>query len=189
MNKDKEILEAIQSGQNGKVLNFLYKTSLPKISQYICANNGDEQEAKDIFQDAVISLFTTVKMGKFDTSKDIRGFLYFVARNLWINRIKRRNKQIDILDIDDPVLEETPFAIITSAEKKEKIDEVLSILGSSCQQILKYVIYDNLSMKEIAERMEFANETVAKSTHYRCKQKLVDMLSKNKEFIKLLKEK
>src|SRR6187402_2389059 len=94
--RNEEIIEAILNGKNTQVLNYLYETALPQIIRFICQNNGDEDEAKDIFQDAVVSLFTTVKLGKYEREKDVNGFLYFVSRNLWINRIKKRNRQYDV---------------------------------------------------------------------------------------------
>ncbi len=174
--KNQEILDAILKGENTKVLNRLYETALPQIIKFICANNGDVDEAKDIFQDAVVSLFTTVRLGKFEQGKDINGFLYFVSRNLWINRIKRRNKQFDISKAQLPDVEESPFAVYITREKEEVIDKFLDLIGERCKQLLKYVIYDNLSMKEIAVLMEMAGETVAKSAHYRCKQKMMELL-------------
>ncbi len=185
--KNQEIIEAILNGQNSRVLNHLYQSALPQIMKYICLNNGDEDEAKDIFQDAVVSLFTTVRLGKFEQGKDVNGFLYFVSRNLWINRIKRRNKQLDISKMQMQPLEESHLAVIITKEKEELIEQFMSKVGDKCKQILKYVIYDNLSMREVAQKMNFAGETVAKSTHYRCKQKLMELVENDGSMINFLK--
>lgn len=184
--KNQEIINAILNGNNTQVLNDLYKTALPQIIKFVCQNNGDVDEAKDIFQDAVVSLFTTVKLGKYDAEKDVNGFLFFVSRNLWINRIKKRNKQFDISNISMPLIEESPMAVYISKDKEILIDKFMNMLGAKCKEILKYVIYDNLSMKEIAKLMNFGGETVAKSTHYRCKQKMMEIISNDQSLVKLL---
>jgi RNA polymerase sigma factor (sigma-70 family) len=187
-NKSQEIVEAIQSGHNTKVLQYLYQTSLPQIIKFISLNSGDEDEAKDIFQDAVVSLFTTVKLGKYDLEKDVNGFLFFVSRNLWINRVKKRNRSLDISKMQLHLYEESPLVVVITEEKKEQIDLFLEKVGSRCKQLLKHVIYDSLSMKEIAKLMDFASEAVAKSTHHRCKQKLMDLVENNSAAIKLFRE-
>jgi RNA polymerase sigma factor (sigma-70 family) len=187
-NKSQEVVEAILSGQNSKVLNYLYKTALPQITKFICINNGDEDEAKDIFQDAVVSLFTTVKLGKFDIEKDVNGFLFFVSRNLWINYVKKRGRQLDISKMHISMYEESQMAVMISDEKKALIDEFLGKAGYKCKQVLKYVIYDDYSMKEIAKLMNFASEAVAKTTHHRCKQKLIELVANNKAVINLFKD-
>ncbi len=186
-NKNQEIIDAIKNGHNSIALNYLYETTLPHIIRFISQNNGDEDEAKDIFQDAVISLFTTIKLGKYNEEKEVGSFLYFVSRNLWINRIKKRNKQFDISKIQHTMLEESHLAIIITEEKQTVIDKLMDKAGLKCKELLKYYIYDNLSMKEIASIMGFSGETVAKSTHYRCKQKLVEMVENNHDLINLFK--
>jgi len=120
--------------------------------------------------------------------KDVNGFLFFVARNLWINRVKKRNRQTNISLIPMPLDDKDPLAIVISDEKREVIDQFLGKLGDRCQQILKYVIFDGMSMKEIAKLMNFAGETVAKSTHYRCKKKLMELVEKDQSVIKLFEE-
>lgn len=185
-NKNKEILDAILSGNNTKVLNHLYETSLPQITKFICMNDGDEDEAKDIFQDAVVALFTTVKLGKYEHDKDVNGFLYFVSRNLWINRVKRRNKQYDISRAQLAWADDSPLAVVITRDREALIDKFIGMMGEKCKQLLKYVIYDNLSMKEIAKMMDFGSEGVAKNAHYRCKQKMMDLVGNDESLNKLL---
>lgn len=187
-NKNLEIIEAIKYGRNTNVLNYLYKNSLPQIIKFICKNNGDVDEAKDIFQDAVVSLFTTVKLDKFEDGKDINGFLYTVSRNLWINRVKKRNKQFDISQVELSNFDESNLSNIITKEKEQLIDAFMLKVGEKCRQILKYVIYDNLSMKEIAVLMDFAGETVAKSSHYRCKQKMMELVENDGAMLTFLED-
>jgi len=186
--KSQEIVDSIINGDNSMVLNYLYKTALPQIKKFICQNSGDEEEAKDIFQDAVVSLFTTVKTGKYDSEKDVNGFLFFVSRNLWINYVKKRGRQMDISKMHLPLYEDNHEAVIMSREKEAQINQFLELAGIKCQQLLKHVIYDNFSMKEIAKQMNFASEAVAKVTHHRCKQKLMDLVANNKSLINIFKD-
>lgn len=186
-NKSQEIVDAIITGQNTWVLNHLYKTSLPQIVRYVSMNSGDEEEAKDIFQDAVVALFTTVKLGKFDKEKDVNAYVYSVSRNLWINRVRRRNRQQGLEKVTLTEAGETPLAVVLSEEKKEVISELLEKAGSKCKELLRYSLYDNLSMKEIAVKMGFSGEDVAKTSHYRCKQKLIEIVENDRRILDLFK--
>ncbi|MBC7387774.1 MAG: sigma-70 family RNA polymerase sigma factor [Opitutaceae bacterium] len=190
MNKknDIEIINAIRSGKDGAVLNHLYKVALPNIIRFITRNNGDKDEAKDIFQDCVIALYNTIKLEKYDESKDVEGFLYHVARNLWINRIKKKNKLTTFQDIDNHTDEDTPLAYMVNEEKQIAIQGLMEKIGTPCKELLKFVMYDKLTMKEVAIKMGYAGETVAKSTHYHCKQKLAAFIYANKNLLSLLKE-
>jgi len=187
-NKDEEILLAIKTGQNGIVLNHLYKTALPQITKFVVRNGGDTDEAKDIFQDAVLSLFNTVKLKKYENGRDLKGFLYFVSRNLWINRIKKRNKQFSIVDTDSFEMEDTPYAKIITQEKETAILDLMEKIGTQCKELLKYTLYDKLSLKEVAQKMGFASEDVAKTAQYRCKQKLSTLIRSDKTIVTLFRD-
>jgi RNA polymerase sigma factor (sigma-70 family) len=177
---DKEVLEAIRSGKDDLVLKYLYKTLLPRIKKYIISNSGDENDAKDIFQDAVMIFYKYVKLGKFDESNEIGAFVYTVSRNLWINVAKKRNRSVALT-------EETPITgfhgdadqELISQERETYVVNMFSKLGETCKTLLMYATFNKLSMKEIAEKMGFNSENVAKTKHYKCKQRLIELVKEN----------
>ncbi|HEY1009614.1 MAG TPA: sigma-70 family RNA polymerase sigma factor, partial [Daejeonella sp.] len=59
---DSEVIFGILNGSK-ETLNRLYKSYFPMILQMIVSNNGNEDDAKDIFQEAVIVLYSKVKSG------------------------------------------------------------------------------------------------------------------------------
>ena len=75
---------------------------------------------------------------------------------------------------------------LITEERSNAINDLLAQIGEECQKLLKYSIYDNLSMKEIAQLMGYSNEGVAKTYNYRCKQKLIRYVEENKEIETLL---
>lgn len=184
---DLDILSAIQSGDNQYVLSSLYKTVLPMVKKLIMSNSGNEEEAKDIFQDAVLIFYNQVKEGRFDSRYEIGGFIYSVSRNLWINRAKRLNRTTRMnTEATVPVHENVLDDLITE-EKSYAINALLDKIGEECKKLLKYSTYEKLSMKEICEKMGFSNENVAKTNNYRCKQKLISLVKDNKSIIELFK--
>lgn len=186
-NRDQEIISAIKEGRDSVALNDLYKNTLPSIIKFISKNGGDRDEAKDIFQDAVVALFMTIKLGKFDESRDVDGFVYFVSRNLWINRIKKKKRGFSIDLIQLSPQEEGTLSVMITDEKKKAIDALMDKIGSKCKELLRYSLYENLSMREIAAKMGFAAETVAKTTHYRCKQKLIEIIENDRQLFDLFR--
>jgi RNA polymerase sigma factor (sigma-70 family) len=176
---DLDILNAIQKGQDEKVLSFLYSDVLPKVKGYIIKSQGTIDEAKDIFQDAVIRFYDVVKEGKFEGKSSISTYIFAISKNLWINSMKKKNKYIheeqsEIRDSSTNLLED-----MISQEKVDAVNNLLKQVGEGCEQLLKYSIYDNLSMKEICEKMGYSSENVAKTYNYRCKQKLMQLVEGN----------
>ena len=185
---DQDVLSALKKGNDDAVLSFLYKMVLPKVKHYIKTNRGNEDEAKDIFQDAVIIFYKKVKLDQISQDTNITAYICHVAKNLWINRAKKLNRTIELPDEDYHPAEEDNFLDqLISEEKKNAVRNLLSQIGEECQKLLKYSVYDNLSMKEICAKMGYSSENVAKTYNYRCKQKLVQLVMKNKGVENLLK--
>jgi RNA polymerase sigma factor (sigma-70 family) len=177
--RDDQILDAIKEGRNQQILQQLYDQNLPKIKMMIKKNGGNDDQAFDIFQDGVIVLFRHVREGKFDQKYELSGFLYTICRNLWINYIKRQNRLTELDSIeykmaDSVNLEED----LLTKEKENKVHEVLSQVGDRCRELLKYSVFENLSMREICEKMGFSTENAAKTRNYKCKQKLLKIIEK-----------
>jgi RNA polymerase sigma factor (sigma-70 family) len=188
-NIDLKIIESIRAGSNDRVLAYLYDKPLQKIRKYILNNNGSREDASDIFQDAVVILFNQVKKGKYDERYEVDGFLYSVARNLWIDRMRREKKIVtkDFIHETDPSDFSDHLKDLIVKEKSAALRVVFERLDDKCKKILLYVIYEKLNMKEISEKMGYSNENVAKSNHYRCKQYLSKMVKEDKELLNLLR--
>ncbi len=188
--KEKVIIESIRTGANNVALEYLYDVSLKKVRQYILKNNGSKDDANDIFQDAVIVLFNQIRLNKFNEVYSIDAFIYSVARNLWIDKV-RRDKKFTKYDSPDE------YAVIASdtnhldsliqKEKSAAMKLVFNLLDEKCQNILTYVIYEKRSMKEIKELMGYNSEDVAKTNHYRCKQYLTKLVKSNPSLVELLR--
>jgi RNA polymerase sigma factor (sigma-70 family) len=183
-----KIIHAILTGQGDKVLSVLYEEILPKIKGMILKNSGDEDEVKDVFQDAVVVLYKQVRKGSFNTSEDIGGYLYVIAKHLWMKRAVKMNKNVS-LDMSDlpPNLNNEVMEVYINKEKESALENVMKKVGEECQELFRLVMYERLSMKEICVRMKYSSESVAKTYHYRCKKRLAELVKKDPHCIELYK--
>ncbi|HXA01740.1 MAG TPA: sigma-70 family RNA polymerase sigma factor [Cytophagaceae bacterium] len=185
---DKDVVLALKKGNDDVVLAFLYKSVLPKVKHYIKGNKGNEDEAKDIFQDAIINFYSNVKLNKIPENVNVSAYICHIAKNLWINRVKRMHKSTEMPHEDFFRTEEDFLGNLITEEKTAAIAKLLSEIGQECQTLLKYSVYDKLSMKEICKLMGYSSENVAKNYNYRCKQKLIQLVMKNKAIESLLRK-
>lgn len=179
---DRDIINCIRSGRDTSVLERLYEDIFPKIKKYIRKNSGSEDDAFDIFQDGVVIFYNYVVSGRYKENYEISGFLYTVCKNLWINKAKhnrlhiRLNESIETLGDNENVLN-----MLISKEREKEVQDVLSLLGDRCRELLQYAFFYQLSSLEICEKMGFANEDTLKTKKYKCKQRLLEIM-KNKGF-------
>lgn len=185
---DSQILQCIRAGNDDRVLSHLYEEVRPKVIRLIRKNQGDEAAAKDIFQDAVLVFYRQVKLNKFNEKYPIAGFIYTVSKNLWINRVKREKRSIDIPEDNLFIsMEESPEEDLITKERAIHLENLLSKLGNRCHQLLSLSIFDNLSMKDICKKMGFSTENAVKTRKYKCKQKLIHLMDEDPEITSFLK--
>jgi len=169
---DHEIFEGIARKDN-KTFLFLYQKYQSSILRMVQKNNGNAEDALDIFQEGVIALWTNIQKDKFQLQDKARisTYLYALCRNIWISRL-RKKKTTHSID-DNPHLE-IAAEVDEMEEQHSRINELeqqFRKLGDACQQILKLFYYQKASMQEIAVAMEITENT-AKNNKYRCMQRL-----------------
>lgn len=150
-------------------------------------NSGNEDDALDIYQDAIVALCKQVRLKKFDMKHEVAGFLYTVSRNLWINKAKRDGRMSYIPDNFD-VSESTPDYTdnILTKENEKTLKQITNKLGEKCFELLKLSIFVKASTEEIIEQMGFSTANAVKTQKYKCKQKLLTILEGNPSFQEVL---
>jgi RNA polymerase sigma factor (sigma-70 family) len=164
-----DLLKKIKSG-NSESFKYLYKKMYPVIANYIKLNGGSEEEAKDVFQDAVVVLYRKLKDDTFELTCKIQTFLYSVSRNIWLNELKNKS----LLSPENEIRDQHEETTETDPQENDirsrivLLNNSLDKLGEPCASILKMYYIDDLSMNEIAGKMNYTNADNAKNQKYKC---------------------
>ncbi len=167
--KDQEVLEKISHGDE-TALDYLYKKYYRMMTNLVIKNSGTEEEAKDIFQEALVVFWKKAVSGNLVLTSKISTFVYSICLNLWRKELERKSRFSN---------EEKDGVEFINDEQEEKIKivhECINELGETCRKILNYHYFDGLSMQDIAEKLGYANTDTAKTKKYKCKQKLFELV-------------
>jgi RNA polymerase sigma factor (sigma-70 family) len=170
--KDSEILARISTGDE-TALDYLYKKYYGMMTRIVMTNNGTEDEAKDVYQDALLVFWQKATSGNLILTSKISTFIYSICLNLWRKELDRKSK------FGTSEKEEEDFQDHEKKEKIRIINECINELGETCKNILTYYYFEGLSMVDIAKKLNFANQDTAKTKKYKCKKRL-DALVKSK---------
>ena len=80
--KDHEILDRIKRGEE-RVLDYLYKKYFRMMAKIILGNSGTEDDAKDIYQEALIVFWQKASSGNLVLTSKISTYLYSICLNQW----------------------------------------------------------------------------------------------------------
>ena len=163
-------------------LKALYQRNYAKVERYVLDNNGSEEEAKDVFQEAFIAVWRNVQLGKYQQQENssLDAYLVRIAKNKWLDqlRINKRRPVVSLTEQVNGTAEEDGLPQIEQ-QALDSIKKNLGLLGQMCREVLARFYYRKESMREIAADMNWT-EATARNNKYRCLQQLRKMVnSKN----------
>lgn len=155
-------------------LKQLYKTNFVRVRHYVFKNSGDEQQAKDVYQEAFIAMWRNIKDDKFSANSEValNGNLFQIAKNKWLDQVrsaKYKNTTFINRDIeyDEPQIEENEIL----NRKIRIIMDSINKLGERCQLLMKLFYFEQKPFNEIAEILAM-DEASARNAKYRCQEQL-----------------
>jgi len=140
----------------------LYKKAFPAVAGYISRRGGSFDEAKDVFQDALVIYYE--KTFTADTSET--AYLIGIAKHLWLKRYRENDQNIPLENIDVSVDmdDESPSV--------KRIMHFLEKAGSKCMELLKGFYYDQLPLTDLATAFGFSGVRSATVQKYKCLEKV-----------------
>jgi RNA polymerase sigma factor (sigma-70 family) len=170
---DREVVLGILNNSE-EALNKLYTGYFPMVLQFILNNSGDEADAKDVYQEAIIVLYDKIKSGNFELSSKLKTYLYSVSRRIWLKKLAQQSKKTNnIADFEDVLAVDEDFEQHEQKDQQfEQMQKALDSLGEPCKTIIQDFYIHNLSMNDICEKFGYTNTDNAKTQKYKCLQRL-----------------
>lgn len=177
---DSELIVAIsdRTRLNDAILS-IYQQYSDIVSSFLINYGASEQDADDVFQETVIAFIQIVQNDKFRMEASIKTFLVSVARNIWRNELKKRQRtdsREQRYESGRPQSEDGINEWIIESEKKRQLRDLVFKLGEPCRKLLMLFYYENLSMKEILNYLPYENEQVVRNKKYKCLQQLTEIM-------------
>ena len=172
-NNEKTLLQGLAASDR-KAVETIYRENYNMVQTLIINNNGSADDAKDIFQEAIIVLFEKARSGGFELNCQIKTFVYSVSRRLWLKRLQQQNRYTsagDNIEAVVPVEEELNAHEQRNAEF-EMMEKAINHLGEPCKSLLEAYYLQKQTMQSIAASFGYTNADNAKNQKYKCLMRL-----------------
>ncbi len=175
-----EIIKHGSHEEQNEVFKKLYAQYYPRTRQLVLNNNGNEQDAQDVFQESLIIAIEWIRDNKFREQSTIGTFIYAVCRNIWLKKLKRKHRRtVDLIEVEN--FENNEIDALSRSidwEQRELLKEAIRRLKKDCEKILTDFYYHNISMRQIALSFQLGSEQAARNKKYRCLKYLMKTLEK-----------
>jgi DNA-directed RNA polymerase specialized sigma24 family protein len=144
----------------------LYKKAFPAAARYVSKMGGSFDDAKDIFQDALVIWYEKSVSTVSPVQTNEQAYLLGIVKHLWAKKFRENtlhtslDAQWDIVNEDD------------QRPSQNKLMHYLETAGQKCMELLKAFYYDNLPVKSIAGLFGYSGERSATVQKYKCMEKV-----------------
>lgn len=121
----------------------------------------DKELCEDIIQDIFMNIWHNRE--KLEINISLKGYMYACARYQVFNQFKKNKDKIHIElfeDLDKRFQYSTPETQLMHDELLDQINSIVEALPEKCQLVYKLSREEQLSHKEIAERLDISTKTV-----------------------------
>jgi len=158
------------------IITALYTEYFGSIKRFIQSNSGTEEDARDIFQEAIVVLYRKAVSKQLTLTSSLYTFLYAICKNLWLKQLRRKKADGVTIHQDTVYIYEDDLeATIVEQEQYSFFMSKFRELGKDCQKVLR-LFFDRKSMQEIAKLMGYKSTQYAKKRKFICKKYLLDII-------------
>jgi RNA polymerase sigma factor (sigma-70 family) len=154
---------------------YLYTRNFPAVRQLVFQYKGNEDDAKDIFQEGIIALWNNIRSGSYQLREGVKlsTYLIQICKLRWMDKMKKASSRYEVKQevYMEPAEEAEVMTEWIDQEEQSQFQQQFAQLGERCQNLLKRFYFLKQSLQEIAEAMTIG-EASAKNEKYRCMQRL-----------------
>lgn len=143
----------------------LYQEVFPDVAGYVARRGGSLDDARDIFQEALVVYYEKVLIAGFQPAGSHQAYLFGIARHFW-SRMQQERSRIQAME---------SMEVTDSGENQPVADRIMRFLqtaGQKCMDLLHSFYYEKRSMGELAQEFGFASERSATVQKYKCLEKV-----------------
>ena len=171
--KEAELLKRLANNEKAAI-ETIYKDNYKLIQQLIINNNGTEDDARDIFQEALIVLYQKSQSESFELNCQIKTYVYSICKRLWLKRLQQsRRFETPVDNFEEMVPVEEDLEAHLKLERQYGImRSALGKIGEPCKSLLEAFYIHDKNMSEISSFFGYTNSDNAKNQKYKCMQRL-----------------
>jgi RNA polymerase sigma factor (sigma-70 family) len=183
-----EILVGLRK-RDTNVLDYVYKNFFHQIKVFVNKNNGTDEDAKDVYQDAILVIYQKAKNEDLTLTCSFNTYLYSVCRLLWLKQLEKRKlknlfleESAKFVELDNDVTN-----LYYSNERFKLYQDHFSKLSYNCQKILELFLAQ-IQLKEIARILGLKSDLYVKKRKHQCKEKLISSIKSDPRFNEIMKQ-
>jgi RNA polymerase sigma factor (sigma-70 family) len=182
----RNMLELLRAGDS-RAFEEIYRLHYRAAADFVKANSGQEQDARDVFQDALMVLVKKSRDEHFRLSGEPVAYLMGVVHKIWLYRLRTRHAHPETPLSDaypmPPETDDWAFFLQESPdnERQQAVQDLLKTINPECQKLFEHAYWQRLPAAQIAQAMGYT-EAFVKVKKHRCMAALREKIKNHPAF-------
>lgn len=183
LHEDQKYIDGLLQN-NAFIIEAIYDKFVPKVINYIKQNSGDSDQAQDIIQEVIITIYNQASLKQLELTCPFDAYFFLLCKRKWLNELKKTsNKEVTIKEevlykSDDA--QDLAFETDVFGEKQALFTEMFNKLGTACKDLLT-ATFKIKSMEEVAESL-CVTYAYARKKKSLCIGKLTELVQTSPKF-------
>lgn len=186
MNEQQNLFNSLITGESKGILE-IYKLIYPSVQKYIRSNSGNDEDAEDIFQRALLHITTKYKVSNVEPLSNFEWYLYGICKKMWLKELsyrKKRGSKIEVKEFSNESWAKSMALEILENDRWEVYHRNFNLLSDNCKIVLSLFLKKK-KQKDIAKELGYNSESVVRQRVFKCKSKLIKLIQKDTAYKKL----
>lgn len=159
MHPDQQYIEALRRN-DPRGIRKIYELHSAQALRWIRNNNGTEDDAGDIFQEALMVVYEKSLDPDFTLTCPLGALLHVIWSRKWIDRLRQKNRESTVrkqeeMRYDSDTTEDTLVAaedMLAGQARQERMSRTFTQLSDLCRQLLR-MLSDGVAPRDAADQL------------------------------------
>jgi RNA polymerase sigma factor (sigma-70 family) len=170
---DQRYIVALCKGES-KLISEIYGKYSREVQIWVTRNNGDADDAQDLFQDSLMAIYDRYCGRDFQLSVSFGALLMAICRRKWFDRISQKKREEGVRNSEaERYTEETPEweaaeEAVLQQKRQECLSRVFELLSEQCRNLLSLIAEGQKPVEDIARQLGLTNANALYQSKHRC---------------------
>jgi len=151
----------------------IYRDYFQEVYLFIKSLSNDESVAEEITQEAFFKAMKAIE--NFDGSKDIRAWLFTIAKNTYFSHYKKKKKQMDLEEKETAMTGVQIVKHLMNEEDAFTVHQFLHSMNEPYKEVFSLRTFGELPFEKIG-RLFGKSAGWARVTFYRARKQIIDYM-------------
>lgn len=169
MTSDQTLLQRLRA-QDDRAYQTLYEQYYPSVERFVSRNNGDGDQAADVFQETLLVLLTKISQPDFELTASLKTYIFSISKHLWLTQLKKNSQQTGLVGVEEATLGIYTLTIESPRTATDLVWAILDKITAQCRALLSALFRLNRGINAVIEPKHYANKHTAQNQKYKCLQ-------------------